>query len=110
LIRAAGDDEVGLIIKAALAFTAKAESVPTPFHGEGRNFITSSIVVFVVTGENTLCGLGPVVRSSSSRHLFVRVCLSQVTTIWVKEEKAFQFFPIDSVNRRIIKQNVEIEK
>jgi hypothetical protein len=84
--------------------------VLTPFHGEGRNFITSSIVVFVVTGENTLCGLGPVVRSSSSRHLFVRVCLSQVTTIWVKEEKAFQFYSIDSVNRRIIKQNVEIEK
>jgi hypothetical protein len=69
LIRVAGDDEVGLIIKAALAFTAKAESVLTPFHGEGRNFITSSIVVFVVTGENTLCGEGPVVRSSSSsRH------------------------------------------
>ena len=112
LIRVAGDDEIGFIIKAALALAAKSESVLAPFHREGRNFITSSVVGFVVvvTGQNSLCGQGPVVRSSSSRHLFVRVCLSQVTIIWVKEEKAFQFFPIDPVNREIIKQNVEIEK
>ena len=60
-IRVAGNDEVGFIVNAAIAFTAKAESVLTPFHREGRNFITSSIVFFVVTGENTLCSLGPVV-------------------------------------------------
>ena len=61
LIRVASDDEIGFIIKAALAFAAKTESVLTPFHREGRNFITSSIVFFVVTGENTLCGQVPVV-------------------------------------------------
>ncbi len=107
----AGDDEVGFIIKAAIALAAESEAVLTPIHGEGRNFITSSVVFFVVvTGENSLWSLGPVVRrSSSSRHLFVRGCLSQGAVIWVKEEKVFQFFPIDSVNRRIIK-NVEIEK
>jgi hypothetical protein len=106
----AGDDEVGFVIKAAIALAAKPEAVLTPFHREGCNFITSSIVFFVVvTGENSLWSLGPVVRSSSSRLLFVRGCLSQGAVIWVKEEKAFQFFPIDSVNRRIIK-NVEIEK
>jgi hypothetical protein len=36
--------------------------------------------------------------------LFVRVCLSQVTTIWVKEEKVFQFYSIDSVKWRNIKK------
>ena len=77
-----------------------------PLHRECCNFITCSVVgVFVVvTGENTLCSLGPVVRSSSSRHWFVRGCLSQVTTIWVKEEKVFQFYSIDSVKRRNIKK------
>jgi hypothetical protein len=60
----AGDDEVGFIIKAAIALAAESEAVLTPIHHEGCNFITSSIVgvfVVVVTGENTLCGLGPVV-------------------------------------------------
>jgi len=62
IIRVAGDDEVGLIIKATIAFTAKPETVLTPFHREGRNFITSGIVIFVVvTGENNVCGVGPVV-------------------------------------------------
>ena len=101
-----GDDEVGFIIKAAIALAAESESVLAPLHREGCNFITSRVVgVFVVvTGENSLCSLGPVGRSSSSRHLFVRVCLSQVTTIWVKEEKVFQFYSIDSVKRRNIKK------
>ena len=80
LIRVAGDDKVGFIIKAALAFTAKAESVLTPFHREGRNFITSSVVFFVVTGENTLCSLGPVVLGggggSSLVHRSCHVCVS----------------------------------
>ena len=62
VICVASDDEVGFIIKAALALAAKSESVLAPFHREGRNFITSSIVFFVVTGgENTLCGQVPVV-------------------------------------------------
>jgi hypothetical protein len=93
LIRVAGNDEVGFIIKAALALAAKTESVLAPFHREGRNFITSSVVVFfVVTGENALCGLGPVVRSSSSsRHLFVRVCLVGAVIRRISE-KAFQFY------------------
>jgi hypothetical protein len=102
----AGDDEVGFIIKAAIALTAESEAVLAPLHRECCNFITCSVVgVFVViTVENSLCSLGPVVRSSSSRHLFVRVCLSQVTTIWVKEEKVFQFYSIDSVKWRNIKK------
>jgi hypothetical protein len=102
----AGDDEVGFIIKAALALAAESEAVLAPLHRECCNFITCSVVgVFVVvTGENSVCSLGPVVRSSSSRHLFVRVCLSQVTTIWVKEEKVFQFYSIDSVKWRNIKK------
>ena len=77
------DDEVGFIIKAAIAFTAESEAVLAPFHREGCNFITCRIVGFfvVVTGENTLCSLGPVVRSSSSRHLFVCGCLSQGAVI-----------------------------
>jgi hypothetical protein len=106
VICVAGDDEIGFIIKAALTLAAKSETVLAPFHREGSNFITSSIVVLViVTGENTLCGLGPVVSvGSSSRHLFVRVCLSQVTTIWVKEEKVFQFYSIDTVKWRNIKK------
>ena len=102
----ASDDEVGFIIKAAIALAAESEAVLAPLHRQCCNFITSSVVgVFiVVTGQNSLWGLGPVVRSSSSRHLFVRVCLSQVTTIWVDVEKVFQFYSIDSVNRRNIKK------
>ena len=107
-ICAAGDDEVGFIIKAAIALAAESEAVIAPLHRECCNFITCSVVgVFVVvTGEggNSLCSLGPVVRSSISRHLFVRVCLSQVTTIWVKEEKVFQFYSIDTVKWRNIKK------
>ena len=62
LICVAGDDEIGFIIKAALTLAAKPETVLAPFHRDGRNFITSSVVVLViVTGENTQCGLGPVV-------------------------------------------------
>ena len=103
----AGDDEVGFVIKAAIALAAKTEAMLTPFHREGCNFITSSVVgVFVVTVENTLCSLGPVGRSSSSssssRH-FVRCgCLSQVATIWTNVEKVFQFYSNDSVNRQIM--------
>jgi hypothetical protein len=70
VICVASDDEIGFIIKAALAFAAKSETVLAPFHREGSNFITSSIVgvfVVVVTGENTLCGLGPVVSVGSSQ-------------------------------------------
>jgi hypothetical protein len=69
VICVASDDEIGFIIKAALAFAAKSETVLAPFHRQSRNFITSSIVgvfVVVVTGENTLCGLGPVVSVGSS--------------------------------------------
>jgi hypothetical protein len=97
LICVAGDDEIGFIIKAALTLAAKPETVLAPFHREGSNFITSSVVVLViVTGENTQCGLGPVVRSSSSsssRHLFVRVCLVGAVIRRISE-KAFQFFTI----------------
>ena len=96
LSRIAGDHEVGFIIKAAIAFAAKPEAVLTPFHREGCNFITSGIVFFVDTEENTLCSLGPVVRSSSSSssssHRSSFGCLSQVATIWTNVEKAFQFY------------------
>ena len=92
LSRIAGDDEVGFIIKSAIAFAAKPKAVLTPFHREGCNFITSGIVIFVDTEENTLCSLGPVVRSSSSSHRSSFGCLSQVATIWTNVEKAFQFY------------------
>jgi len=95
VICVAGDDEIGFIIKAALAFAAKSETVLAPFHRQGRNFITSSVVVLViVTGENPQCGLGPVVRSSSSsRHLFVRVSGGKLSSAEY-QKKHFNFIQI----------------
>ena len=46
----------------------------------------------------------PVVGSISTSHCLFVLSLSQVTTIWVEVEKAFQFFSNDSVNRRIMKK------
>ena len=108
-IRIASNNEVGIIVKPTITLAAKSESVLTPFHREGRNFITSSIVVFVVTGGNTMCGLSPVV-CSSSRHLFVRSCLSQGATMRIEVKKAFQFFPNDSGNRRNMKNPKKLKK
>jgi len=92
LSRIASNDEVGFIIKAAIAFAAKSETVYTPVHREGCNFITGGIMFFVDTGQNTLCTMGPVVSSSNSRHLLGRRCLSQGATIRANVEKVFQFF------------------
>ena len=99
IIRVAGDDEVGLIIKATIAFTAKPESVLTPIHREGRNFITSSVVFFVVvTGENTLCGLGPVVGGGVGSSLVHRS--SHCLCVWWElssveyQKKHFNFIQI----------------
>jgi hypothetical protein len=98
VICVASDDEIGFIIKAALALAAKSETVLAPFHREGSNFITSSIVgvfVVVVTGENnTLCGLGPVVSVGSSQVHRSSHCLCVWWEAVIRRisEKAFQFY------------------
>lgn len=108
-IRIASNNEVGFIVKPTITLTAKSEFVLVPLRCERHNFSTCGFMFFVDTWENTMCSLSPVV-CSSSRHLFVRSCLSQGATMRIEVKKAFQFFPNDSVNRRNMKNPKKLKK
>ena len=74
-IRIASNNEVGFIVKPTITLTAKSEFVLVPLRCERHNFSTCGFMFFVDTWENTMCGLSPVV-CSSSRH-FVRSVVSE---------------------------------
>lgn len=105
-IRVAGNHEVGFIVKPTIAFATKSKFVLIPIRSSKRaNLFIAAGVELVAANSNKTGGSSPVV-SSSCRHFvrsFVR-CLCQVTIICLKEEKAFQFYPTVSENRRIIKK------
>jgi len=102
-IRVAGNHEVGFIVKPAVALATKPKFVLIPFRSSKRDNLFTGVEL-VAANSNKSGGSSPIVSSSSSCRHFVRRCLSQVATIWVKEEKVFQFYSTDSVKWRIIKK------
>ena len=105
-IRVAGNHEVGFIVKPTIAFATKSKFVLIPIRSSKRANLFITGVELVAANSNKTGGSSPVV-SSSCRHFvrsFVR-CLCQVTIICLKDEKAFQFYPTVSENRRIIKKS-----
>jgi len=102
-------DEVGTVVKAVVTAAAQAVLVQVVLLRAlfFRQFEAGSVLLFDGSCYGSSSGSSsPVVGSKGScRHCsFVRLSLSEETTIWTNVEKVFQFYSADSVNRRIMRK------